>query len=317
MAAIGPGLDPAHRDYDPRLITTYLSQLRSIILIDFSRIVTASASRSLVDGGVEEDRVHQVQLDITNGYSTVYSEYIQQKLSTVNDADEESLARVVEDMSKADVVGELWDRWKVYEERCKSKKKNSLNITSQGQPVPVDFFALNMVLAGTGAAADADFWEKYHAMRESTDRSQGIPNDDQLELRRKIITDYHSVITQYNTEAATKVLQVLLLAHPKARVHATSDHSTLFSKPLVLSPAVDPSYRSIGRLQRIDLTSVQSQLAALGIAVSFSDQIKPWIWNDEPEHSHEVISLVAESQKTKKQVGTPGDTKTNEGKSVA
>lgn len=54
-------------------------------------------------------------MDITGGYSTCYSEFINDKLSNVTS--EEELARVVEEMSNMDIVGELWDRMEGHREK--------------------------------------------------------------------------------------------------------------------------------------------------------------------------------------------------------
>ncbi len=315
MAIVGPGFDPANRDYDARLVESCLAQLRSIILVDFSTLVHRRAIQSLIDAKVDQERVHPVQIDITNGLSTVYQEYIEDQLRNVGD-DETSLASVVERMSKMDVVGELWDRLgRRYEKiaamrfskmasiadtvreglALPSSKRQTLRFTSRGKPIPVNIFSLNMVLAGTGAAADAIFWDRYESAIDTTDSTSPAGVDDTQTRRRKIVTDYHSVITRYNTEVSTAMIKIILEAHPKTRIVATTDFSTNYDSPDITHG--DPGVDVIGKLDRIDLSRMKTDLAREGIEVQLDLPPKAWIWEDEPKHSHDVMALMAKRMK--------------------
>lgn len=157
-------------------------------------------------------------------------------------------------------------------------KTNSFLFTSKGEPVHTNIFSLNMILAGTGAAADDIFWEKYHMNKLQTD-SDRTPDESDFAMRRQTITNYHSVISAYNTEVAKLVLKGILDSNTASdvRVFGMTDHSTIFSKA-----SVTGGEELIGELPRLDLRRVKRELAKeSGIEVSLSSEQREWRWDDE------------------------------------
>lgn len=309
MAIVGPGFKPGERDYDARLAKACLSQLGAIILVDFSRAVNYSAYQSLMSIGIDRARLHTVQLDLTGGFSTLYRQYIEEKLKLVAD-NEDSLAKVVAAIAGTDVFGELAQRRRQLQGEMQKGRavssigsdvrkeltnvfRHSLKFTNEGTLVPVDVFSLNMILAGTGAAADDAFWEKYQSARHTTDSTAGQPDQPRVLQRQKIITDYYKIIEQYNTEVAKHILRVILIAHPNTRIFAMSDFTTMYDTHEI-TRGNPPNTNPIGELLRIDLNRVKADLAPEGIEVSLSPNFQKWVWKDEPEHYHDVKTLVAQ-----------------------
>jgi hypothetical protein len=308
MAVCGPGLDPGRRDFDTRLIESGLSQLRGIILVDFSRMTNASAARSLIGAGVDANRLHRVQFDLTGRMSTMYLRHLEERLRDVNT--EEELADAVSRLEGEDTVGVL--RSRLFDEVTQAgteavqgkvtadtrsrlqaliNPKHSLRLTSQDKPVQVDLFSLNMILAGTGAAAEGLVWDKYQNAL-MTDAEQPV-SESTLRRRRKILRDMHAVITRYNTDVAKEMFRTILDTNPNARVLAMTDVSTIYRDEDL----------DVGRLPRLDVEQMRLDLEELGIDVTLSKPIPNWAWEDEPEHSHEVVALTAKRSATDAIVG--------------
>ncbi len=296
MAIVGPGLDPGVRDYDPRLVEAFLAQLRSIVLIDFSVDTNRAACQSLLARGVESQRIQEVQFDITQGMGTLYEDLLREKIGSANS--EEEVARVAGELEQMDVVGELKSRYADMlvalneagplspsaQARAKAlfASEHTLRLTSKGRDVPLDVISLNMVLAGTGVTGEALFWERYYAAVAQTDVSGREPADEVMERRRKTLSDFHDVITRYNTEIASEIIQLLLNTnpYPDTRILAMTDITTRHGD-------------ETGSLQRLDLAELRQTLKICGVEVSLSNPIENWEWADEPEHSHAVAAFTA------------------------
>jgi hypothetical protein len=301
MAVVGPGMQPAERDFDKRLIDTTLSELRAMILVDFSRLTNATAVRSLTEKGpMDPQRLHTVQYDVTHGMSTMYLRYIQESLAGVDC--EEKLADAVAKLAEEDTVHVL--RTRLHDERDKTLKaadqpnvgwdvrmriqemmnpKHTLHFTANERAVPVDMLSLNMILAGTGAAADGLVWDKFYGYIASANLTGRPTPETQLNMRKRVLRDMHTVITRYNNDVAKEIFRAIFDAHPNARVLAMTDISTVYND----------EEHDVGRLSRLDTTVLSEDCLAMGIELTVARPLPNSRWRDEPEHEHETTCATA------------------------
>lgn len=279
IAIVGPGVDPARRDFDKRIVDDYFSRFRSIVLVDFSVKTIRAAIKSLVDSGVSPDNILGMQYDITDGFSTVYDQYIQEQL--VRAVSEEELSRATERFSSLSMK-ELDERLKDERQKwngvfCgideipgKLNAQRSLKLTVDGEELPLDFVSYQMVLAGTGAASEGRIWEKFAELT----RGDEEPSEAVLEDRRKMVERIHGMVSRYNTAVAFRSVRKFLQENPQAKLLAISDVSTIHEEP------------RFGALPRLNESALKGALTRANIVTTIPDV--EWRWKDEPGHGHGV-----------------------------
>lgn len=312
MALMGPGFDVVNRDLNPLMVSTCISQLRSIIVIDFSVEVIRDALQCLLNANVDREKVHGIQYDITGGLSTVYAQWWDEQVRGVST--EEDLARVMDQLSETDVVGELQGRLvdaitqardgrlltlETLPPNGSSNTNRSLRLTSQHEEVPLDYVQTNMVMAGTGQTGEAKFFRKFQEAATSTDGLRGRPPSEEiLSGRRQTLEDAYRIMSGYNTHILVIGTEQILRDNPGAEVHHVTDVSTVYKDPRL----------KVGSLSRLDINDAKRKLRSLGINLN---DITSWKWPDEADHSHSVHSMSAFSYR-RKRVEDPSQRQTAE-----
>lgn len=285
-AIIGLGPYPVGRDVDQNLAQSFLSRLRSLVVVDFSASVIRKGIDQLLAMQINHnnlfhrDRVYGMQFDITDGLSTGYNLFIRDQLVDVQE--EELLSRIVETWDK---VGEdeLDDRLQAYEAgqqvgrkepevllRGGRNDRRNFKLSVDKEPMPLDVIVANEVLTATGAAAEDHIWEVFNFVTRKSDERAPL-NDDTFTARKDLYRRINEFIARYNTEVYCNIVPRILQDNPQARLLATCDVAT--------------QHNTFGRVWRLNELAVQDVLTRKGIE---TDVVREWNWKDEPEHHHPV-----------------------------
>jgi hypothetical protein len=308
IAVIGPGIEPVGRDFNIFMVDHYLRELNKIVVIDFIPGVVRSAIKSLMRSKIPSHLMYGVQYDITDGLSTAYRQYIFEALASQKSDSEDDFSDMIaekictfdiEEIKKRRMLG-MYEGPGLLNITTREEplaggwnEGRSLAFTVNKNPLPLHMISLQMVLAGTGAEAEGALWGRFFDVTASDPN----PSFDLKMRRRTIYTQIHQMITLYNTTISKSIISKLLNDNPDASVLAVTDISTIHAKP------------RFGRMPRLDVTELERALAEQNILTTVSS-IQPWVWNDEPEHSHQVEAIVFERapvQKDKKEDSQPGN----------
>lgn len=284
LALVGPGFRPTQCEIDRRFVEEQLVDFNSVVLIDFSQRVLVSAAEDLIKAGISPAKIFKMQFDITNGMSTVYKNFIRTMFSEVDT--EEKLGRVAETCEEFD-VDSLRDRLSEERERAEDSvikptttteigggpnKDRRIELSIEGESLPLHLISYQMVLAGTGASAEDLIWTVYN----DTVKSGECPDSEEVRLdRKKMFRRLHKLICDYNTEIAATTIDRFIVDNPNALVMAVTDTSTI-------------SEEHKDDFDRIDRKKLQKKLEVINPQIEMSTPRHSWNWKDEDEHSHDV-----------------------------
>ncbi|MEK7218283.1 MAG: hypothetical protein AAB728_02355 [Patescibacteria group bacterium] len=288
LALVGPGFSPVCNEISQRTVNLCLSQLRSIVVIDFSQSVVRSAIRNLVEAGVPEERLYGMEYDVTNGISTAYGYYIEQLLREIHTEDQ--FIEMTKGLAATDMEwlkGQFLATTMRMEEQGLiappeqllgggDNQSRTLRLTVGGQPLPLHLASYQMVVAGTGAADEAEIWER---LREVTsDPSRGArPSGPETDAARwQAYRRIHKFIAMYNTEVAVLTVGAMVNDNPDVTVKLFTDVSTVYRSP------------AYGEMNRLNLDTFEHRLEEDGIRTAKTPGDK---WDDDPNHSHLVYEI--------------------------
>jgi len=292
VGIIGPGLDPVSCELDNHVCDFHLSEFRSIVIIDFSQKIIRSAMDALIRAGVPSEKILGMQFDITNGLSTTYDRFLLEELQGIET--EEELSRFTEKLENLD-IGML--RQRLLDELDEAERgtvipitetligggeneDNTMALTVEGEPLPLHLVTYQMVLAGTGAAAEDRFWTAYREALSHTEyQSESNPDE---EARREMLERIFHLITTFNTEVAVSTVRHVLRGNPDAMVTAATDISTIRKEPSHTFKRLD-----VDKLERRLANPDDNNDAPIQISIPRGG----WTWADEPDHSHGVSEL--------------------------
>ncbi len=293
LALVGPGFHPVGNEISENTAKQLLAHLRSIVVIDFSQAVVVSAMRNLMEAGVPSEKLFGMQYDITNCMSTVYGVYIEKLMREV--ATEEQFSAMVAKLGETDIewlkkqlvtfLGEMGDQGQVaLPEMLLAGGQNetrTLRLTVQDEPLPIHLASYQMVVAGTGAAAEADLWERFGEVTSDSERVANQSGQQTETGRWKMYRQIHNFIAQYNTAMAaltvTKMIEDNRYPNSDAVVKLLTDVSTVYEQP------------SFSEMDRLHLHRFDRCLEERGIRVDMRPGDK---WKDQPEHSHLVYDIL-------------------------
>lgn len=299
LAIIGPGLDPMNRDFNHTVLRTCLQKVSHIVVIDFSSLVTRTAMRSLIQSDIPERRVFGMQYDITNGLSTAYQHFIHETLQHVTNENELERATIafeqmtIEELDRR-VLEELQQLGAEKEDPLLPgdvtdepppggmNRGRSLSLSMKKVKLPLDVVSLQMVLAATGAAAEAEIWSRYQEITSSTpDRGARPPGKETEDTRYKMFERIHRMIARFNTATAERIIHQILQDNEDAKVLAITDISTHYEAEALRTG-----------LPRLDVDELRDKLAQGDITVRVTSS--GWDWRDEPDHYHHVVAIEAD-----------------------
>gem|GEM_PF-4146756 len=288
-------------DHDQRIIDTLVKRYQAVVTIDFATRIRRAAMTALLEGGVSKEKMYEMRFDISSGLSTVYDQYWEEKLGSINT--EEELCETMDVLHKADIVMELDARVsdavaaaarqdtcalageRTFEEPLNRDRR--MILSEGGKRMPLDLVYLPMVIAGTGVPGEKRVWGVYEDTIMSNDSKEGEPSEATLISRRRVLRRIHGIIAAYNTAVAERIFKKILVDNPRATLLAVTDVSTTY----------DDERLNVGELPRLIVDELIGNLEEEGILVSRNLDVKPWVWKDEPAHHHTVNVLSARLQK--------------------
>ncbi|MDD5623375.1 MAG: hypothetical protein PHI23_01540 [Candidatus Peribacteraceae bacterium] len=295
IGLIGPGFHPVGHDVSPQTVKVILSKIRRIVVIDFSLQVVRSAIRDLIEGGVSPEKIFGMQFDVTRGLSTMFQQQIAELLKRVET--EQQFCDTVEREFLQVEIGTLQQRLgSVLRQLAENpttmpgdvvgaKSAGELNISvHQGEPVPLHYTAIPMVLTGTNAATEAQIWDRWREVTSEEGRVALPPGSRTERARREVFRQIHVMVAKINSEIAARVVTMVLNnnmtpQNPRPIVCAPTDFATSFNQP------------PFGMLWRLRQDPFLWRVGELGGLATLQH---PSIFSESPSHEHLVASIRVE-----------------------
>lgn len=315
MAIVGPGLKPIGRDFGLTEEKVYLPEMNSLVVADFSPEVVDVAINDIRSVTQEHTRLYPMQIDLTEGLSTAWAMLIERELTDIKTEDQLiEVAKNLDEMGAQKLRSELgriigtlvYDRVGSPNDLvlpepfrgCGINEDHSYKLSlTNGERLYVHLWYLPMVIAGTGAAAEALIWETYANVVFASDNDLGPPKDgdERDEARKDMVKRFYKVIARFNNMAAEKSISNILADNPESMVLAVSDVTTTLKKP-----------KKMGALYRLNVPELAAALDDDGINLEQVGGDTNWTWKDEPGepgqdegHQHGVNSFIATRKPSK------------------
>lgn len=308
LAVIGPGMKPTQHDFGEYEMQLILNKVQHLISIDFCTLVARHALEDFRGKDELRHKVMAMNFDITRGYSAALAALIQKvivgehplnpSVATSEDNMYELAERLgelsIEDLN--DILLQERQELKQHKETAKREElpqeligggenvNQTLALSINGEPLETHIHYLPMVLAGTGAPYEQSLWSLWEEVTSDTERGANPSSNKTIQSRRNAIAGYFNFIANYNTLAAFTAIKSILDDNPHSKVIAISDVSTIFNGKHEAYP--DDQH------PRLLLDLLKIRLKAEGILMGRKGN--KGIWNDEPEHSHEVETITFE-----------------------
>ncbi len=299
IAIVGPGNSPVGREFQDISVDTVLSEVRHLVVADFSSGVVRRAMENIHDNVSDLRRMYGMQFDLTDGYSTAYDRMIEERMHKVHtERDFYEMAEEFDNMPLADLYEMLNTTLNRIEQENadagkfplpdvliggKINETRSLSLTSEGEPVDIHTWYLPMVLAGMGAAAEHRIWENFSIVTCDEERgAEPLSNPETIENRITAMQRIYNLISRFNTIVATKAVRDILQDNPTSHVLAISDTETVMKD------------KKLGSFPRLNVNTMRNDLLnnkygddSAPIAM-LTKPGGPWKWADEEDHGHIV-----------------------------
>ena len=315
IAILGPGLRPVGRDLGMTEQKVILPEVNAVVIADFSaQVVHEARNHIAANVNMRGTPLFPMQIDVTDCYSTVYSNLISARLDHINDEDQlsevayelgqwtiedlqaelkkgidELLYHAVENADELRGAMAIPDCFK----GCGINPMHSFELTTgpDREELPISSWYLPMVLAGTGAAAEHTIWESFDRVTSDPQRGARPNVPETMDARRAMYRDFYQLIANYNTIVATKAVEDILTGNPEAHVLATSDVNTCVYA------------NRTGVLDRLHVGRLQRDLARRDIEMT--RLVNEWEWHDEATHHHGVAAFQFRKVGKKKNGSSP------------
>lgn len=291
VGVVGPGLHPIGCDFDRSIMRDIFDRVNKVVIIDFSQKVVRSAMDELIEGGIPHHKVLGMQFDVSKALSTVYHQFLEEKLEGITT--EEELSRLTEELEKVEMQ-EFEERRSIAIEKASEIVRKSEPLIDGGKnelrsleltlgpdkiPLPLHVVSYQMVLAGTGASAEDLFWNRFKEVTSDQNRGAKQESVETMREREAMHGRIYKLIARFNTHIATLALREMLQANPQASALSVMDVSTNY---------YDEPRASFPRLQPHELEEALANPTNGWPKISSTGSRANWDWKDEPEHFHPV-----------------------------
>jgi len=292
IALCGVGFEPYGQDFDHQIVANCLAKAKSVILVDFSQNVIRRATENLLHAGVPADRIQQMHFDMTDGLSTTLDRYVAEKLDGWDT--EEEFHAFADEFAELDIPA-LKERRLKETERAEENvsasaterlipgglnKKRTFALTANDEPLPIDFFSFNMVLAATGESAEVRIWDRYAEVTSSEERGALPPSNEREERRQLSKIQIYKGICRFNTQVTMDNPRRILRDNPEATVLNITDTTTI----------PDDERHKIVRMDDREVADAYADPPDEGMDITINEPKPVWPWRDEPDHRHEVTA---------------------------
>lgn len=308
VGLVGPGFQPVGHDISRQTANVILSELHRVIVIDFSLNAVRSAVQNLIQNGLSPDRVFGMQFDLTRGLSTMFRNRIQAILGNVETEQEfsEAAMKFFSQVTVDSLQPQLGEELKNVADNpvrmpgnvVGAKSAGNLRIkVNEGEPVPLHFTVLPMVLAGTNAATESHLYERWREVTSDESRGALPPSARRDRARSDVYRKIHEMVAANNSELAARAVARILHDNTtpdnqQPVICAITDISTSFN---------DPNY---GIMPRLHPDKFSWRVGEMGGMAVISH---PHVFKEAPDHEHIVAEVrVTRSPESVEQDGRLG-----------
>jgi len=289
VAIIGPGFHPVGKELRRNTVRGTLRDLGAFIVVDFSQRVVQSAMADLLEAGMSARNMYGMQYDITQGYSTVFAEILQEYMKGVETEDAfdtatERLARLTFGDIRERMIGIMARRGEEMQRGPSERliggglnKERTLRPTVEGQLLAAHTaFSSCLTAFGTSAPAEASIVERYREVTSDENRGARPPGEETESTRCEMIRRVYQAVNMFNTGVFTRHVEQVLTDNPDAVMNVVGDVSTIFDD------------LRIGEVPRVDLPEVSAFCAQKGyklVSELFEGHMR------EHDHRHPITNM--------------------------
>ncbi len=282
-------------------VKNLLSRFRYLIIADFSQETVCETINTLSEAGVPQAALKGMQVDITDGLSSVARYYMEDLFrETADEAQFHEAAMKLGATTFQDIVNRQPLAIHQRQEQLPRMRKNLLaggvctdrerqwNLSIEGEPVPLDGFSAQMVTAGYLVPVESTMWDRFTEVCGQTNRAGVGVNQETIARRIESITQIFGFIARFNTETSARFVENIYRCNPQVHGQLLTDVNTIPQD----TDSASPYYEEVGMQTRFDTALFHQRVQELLGMRSKIQPLSVWDHRSTPEsHSHQVCTI--------------------------